>query len=64
MKGPKFQGPKMQQLFAEVIRCDELLTENTIHGDITQRTLQAVERSRREFIEHVEDKLEPGWRVE
>lgn len=64
MKGPQFQDPKMQQLFAEVIRCDELLTENTIHGEITQRTLLAVAQSRKEFIEYVEDKLEPGWRVE
>lgn len=63
MKGPQFDDPEMQRLFAEVIRCDELLTENTIHGAITPRTLQAVEQSRREFIEYVEDKLDPGWRV-
>ncbi len=64
MKGPKFEDPEMQRLFAEVIRCDELLTENTIHGEINQRTLLAVETSRREFIDYVEDRLNPGWRVE
>lgn len=64
MKGPQFQDPQMQQLFAEVIRCDELLTENIIHGALNQRTLLAVEKSRREFIDYVEDRLDPGYRVE
>lgn len=64
MKGPKFEDPKMQQLFSEVIRTDELLTENTIHGALNKRTLLAVQKARQEFIDYVEEKLEPGWRVE
>ena len=64
MKGPQFEDPEMNRLFYEVIRCDELLAENTLRGRLDQRTLLAVQQSRREFIDYVEDKLDPGFRVE